>query len=70
MKPLLPEPNPAALERIRGQVVALRKEIHLAKERRAGLNTAITSREKSLARLEAQLAIASPASQPTPMFAR
>lgn len=70
MKPLLSEPNAIELARIRAQVAGLRREIELAKQKRAGIEKAITSRENSLARLEAQLAIASPARQSTPMFAR
>lgn len=40
-----------------------RAQIALAKERRAGLQRAIDSRETYLARLQAQLVLTSPASQ-------
>lgn len=43
---------------IQRQVSVLRQEIALAKKKREGIDAAITSREKSLTRLEAQLALA------------
>lgn len=45
------------------RATALRNEIALAKERRAGIQRAIDSREKTLARLDAQLLLVSPAGQ-------
>ena len=45
-------------------------EIALASEQRAGLQRAIDSRKTTLARLEAQLVMTSPASQTAPSFAR
>ena len=70
MKPLLPDLNEVELRRIRAQVAGLRVEIELAKQKRAGLDKAITSRENSLVRLEAQLALASAARPASPLFAR
>lgn len=57
MKPLLNDLKPDAIAAIRTQMDNLRREISLAKQRRAGLDTAIDSREKSLARLQAQLVL-------------
>lgn len=51
------------IQQIRQQVDGLRKEIALAKSKRAGIDAAIKSREQSLTRLEAQLALAGGAAQ-------
>lgn len=45
-------------EVITRQIFALRNEIQLAKSKKAGIDAAIKSREQSLTRLEAQLALA------------
>lgn len=50
-------------DRLRIRAQLLRNEIALAKERRRGIERAIDSREKTLARLDAQLALMSPAGQ-------
>lgn len=63
MKPLHVPTSLLERERMRFQIDRLRNEIQLAKERRGGLQAAIDSREKTLARLEAQLVLMSPAGQ-------
>ncbi len=60
--------NPNQIAVIRREVVEVRREIALAKSKVTGIQSAITSREKYLARLEAQLFL-SPAGQPAAMSA-
>lgn len=63
MKPLSVPTTEAERLQLQFACDRLRNEIQLAKERRGGLQAAIDSREKTLARLEAQLALMSPAGQ-------
>lgn len=60
---------PGGIGALRAQESALRKEISLAKQKMAGLQTAINTREQSLARLQARIAMAMPERQATPAFA-
>jgi hypothetical protein len=53
---------------IQRQVLGLRREIALAKSKRTGIDAAIKSREQSLARLEAQLALAGGATRSAPFM--
>lgn len=69
MKPLSILTGAEARRQLEFQIDRLQNEIALAKERRGGLQAAIDSREKTLARLKAQLVLTSPASQSTPALA-
>ena len=53
-------PDDLLIQQIRGQIMGVRKELTLAKQKRVGLQAAIDSREKYLARLEAQLVLSGP----------
>jgi septal ring factor EnvC (AmiA/AmiB activator) len=60
MKPELFSQSPEQISRIQQDISAVRKELTLAKQKRVGLQAAIDSREKYLARLEAQLVLSGP----------
>lgn len=63
MKALTVLTTAAEVAALQKQVDGLRREIGLAKQKRGGIQAAIDSREKTLARLEAQLELMSPAGQ-------
>lgn len=60
---------PGGIDALRRQELALRHEISVAKQKMVGLQTAINTREQSLARLQARIAMAIPARQAAPAFA-
>jgi septal ring factor EnvC (AmiA/AmiB activator) len=55
--------GPTHIKSVQAQIAETKQQIALAKDKRAGLEAAIKSREKHLARLEAQLVMMSPAGQ-------